>query len=186
MGKLIKTAILLSCMAMFTNVLYSETPSKGIFDAVRDYTKNNQKKDCLTVPMLKSANEIIYGFSSGALSPKYAYYGTIVVTPNSVTLKIINMSTLRYTKTCKLTAKRYSNFLTHLYRLGVKKNSEEHIPMCGSGTCSITIKKDGKTIFEGVELEDIITANGMLSDAFEPLLSHDMQMVFEDPSSTFE
>lgn len=135
--------------------------------------------------MLKSATEISNGFSNGAVAPEFQYYGKIIVTPNNVTLKIINQSRVCYTQTRTITSRQYSDFLTRLYSLGIKKNTEEYIPMCGGGVYELTLKKGNKTIFEGSEDEEIITSKGRLSDPFLPLLDSDMMDVYHDPSSTF-
>ena len=173
------------CAGGILSLSYSQVPSNKVFGAVKEYAKKNQKKEFLPMLMLKSATEISYGFSNGTVAPEFQYYGKIIVTPNNVTLKIINQSRVCYTQTRTITSRQYSDFLTRLYSLGIKKNTEEYIPMCGGGVYELTLKKGNKTIFEGSEDEDIITSKGRLSNPFLPLLNSDMMDVYHDPCSTF-
>lgn len=167
------------------SLVYSQNPSNKVFGAVKEYAKKNQKKELLPMQMLKSATEISYGFSNGSVAPDFQYYGEIIVTPTYVTLKIINQSSVCYTRSISLTTKQYSSFLSRLYSLGIKKNSEDYIPMCGGGTYELIVKKGNKTLFKGSEDEDIITSKGRLSDPFLSLLDSDMLDVYHDPCSTF-
>lgn len=88
----IKISILLLLLIGSCSMAYSQNPSNKVFGAVKKYAKKNQKKELLPMLMLKSATEISYGFSNGAVAPEFQYYGKIIVTPNIVTLKIINQS----------------------------------------------------------------------------------------------
>lgn len=185
MKQILKQLMSVLIVALFIPSAYSQKPSNKVFGAVKEYAKKNQKKELLSMQMLKSATEISYCFSNGAVAPEFQYYGKIIVTPNNVTLKIINQSRVCYTQTRTITSRQYSDFLTRLYSLGIKKNTEEYIPMCGGGVYELTLKKGSKTIFEGSEDEDIITSKGLLSDPFLPLLDSDMMDVYHDPCSTF-
>lgn len=165
--------------------VFPQKTSHQVFGMVKEYAKKNQKKELLPLQILKSATEIIYGFSNGSVAPEFQYYGEIIATPNNVTLNIINQSRVCYTRSRTLTSKQYSAFLTRLYSLGIKKNTEEYIPMCGGGVNELKLKRGEKIIFEYSEDEDIITSKGRLSDPFLPLLDPFMREVYDDPSITF-
>lgn len=135
--------------------------------------------------MLKSATKIEYGFNNGSVAPEYQYHGTIIVTPNYVTLNITNMSSLCYTETRNLTTSQYAFFLNSLYGLGIKPNPDEPLMLDGAGVYDINIQNGKSTLFKGIEYEDIVTTKGNLSDAFVPLLNSKMREVYNDPSSTF-
>lgn len=182
MKNITKTALLLLCLVSPHILAYPQKPSNMVVGKVQKYQKTKR----LSMLMLKSANEISYGFSNGSVAPRYAYYGRIIVTPEYVTLDIINQSSSCYNESRVLTAKQYSSFLSTLYSLGVKENTEEYLPLCGGGVSELIIKKGRKTLFNGTENEDIITTKGSLIDAFLPLLSYEMKKVYNDPSITFD
>lgn len=185
MKQTLKLLLSLFLVALFYSTAFSQKPSNNVFGVVKEYAKKNQKKELLPMQTLKSATEIIYGFSNGSVAPEFQYYGEIIVTPNNVTIKIINQSRLCYTRGSTITSSQYSDFLTRLYSLGIKKNTEDYIPMCGGGVYELTLKKGSTTIFEGSEDEGIVTSKGRLSDPFLPLLDTCMRDVYDDPSSTF-
>lgn len=180
--KLLTSLIVVICTCFYAS---PQKPSHGVLRAAKEYVKKKQKTECLSMEMLKSATEISYGFSNGSVAPECAYYGRIMVTPKNVTLDIFHLSSLCYTRTRKLTAKDYTSFLSRLYSLGVKKNTEEYFPVCGGATFDLKIMKGKKVIFKGTEGEDIVTAKGRINEAFLPLLTSEMRNVYNDPSSTF-
>lgn len=185
MRAVLKIGLLLLSIGMISSEGFSQKPSNRIVNAVKSYSKKNQRKESVSMQMLKSATKIEYGFNNGSVAPEYQYQGTIIVTPNYVTLNITNMSSLCYTETRNLTTSQYTSFLNRLYGLGIKPNPEEPMMLCGAGVYYIHIQKGKSTLFKGIEDEDIVTAKGNLSDAFVPLLNSKMREVYNDPSSTF-
>ena len=133
MKNITKTALLLLCLVSPHILAYPQKPSNMVVGKVQKYQKTKR----LSMLMLKSANEISYGFSNGSVAPRYAYYGRIIVTPEYVTLDIINQSSSCYNESRVLTAKQYSSFLSTLYSLGVKENTEEYLPLCGGGVSEL-------------------------------------------------
>lgn len=182
---ILKMVFPIVCVGLISSEGFSQNPSTKIVNAVKNYSKKNQKKENVSMQMLKSATKIKYGFNNGSVAPEYQYQGTIIVTPNYVTLNITNMSSLCYTETRNLTTSQYSSFLNRLYGLGIKLNPDEPMMLCGGGVYDILIQKGNSTLFKGVEDEDIVTTKGNLSDAFVPLLNSKMREVYNDPSSTF-
>ncbi len=186
MVKIFKIIILVLGLGISCGNAFAQKQSSNMAGKVISYSKNNQKQDKLTMPMLKSASRIIYGFSNGAVHPDYQYAGYIIVTPNEASLKIYHQSKVSYYGTQKLTAKQYSAFLNNLFSLGIKPNLEDPMMLCGGGVEDLTIEKNGKVIFKGEENETIVTTKGHLRDAFEPLLNKEMKAVYKDPTSTFD
>lgn len=181
----IKFILILLCISIPSFIVYSQKTSNKIFDTVKEYARKNRQKELLPMQMLKSATEISYGFSNGSVSPEYAYKAKIIVTPKYVILNIINQSSLCFTKSCSLTIKQYSDFITSLYSLGIKKNTEDYIPIYRGGSSELTIQNGDRTLFKGVKEKDFITSKGQLSDPFLTLLDKEMRAVYDDPSSTF-
>lgn len=185
MRAVLKIGLLLLSVGMIPPEGFSQNPTSRIVNAVKNYSKKNQREEGVSMQMLKSATKIEYGFNNGSVAPEYQYQGTIIVTPNYVTLNITNMSNLCYTETRILTTSQYTTFLNSLYGLGIKPNPDEPIMLCGAGVHHINIQKGKSTLFKGIENEDIVTSKGNLSDAFVPLLNSNMREVYNNPSSCF-
>lgn len=166
----------------------SQNASDHMFDVLKKFAKKaeNNKEDCISMLLLKSADEITFEFGSGPRpSEDMQYIGNIIVYPNSVILRIYNMSDVCYERALTLTSKQYSQFLSELYGLGIEENTDLPYMPTGIGPNSVIIQKGGKIIFSGTEYENIITTNGGLVGPFYNLLEVDMKSVFEDPYSTF-
>lgn len=185
MNQTLKLLISFIVVALAHSSTSAQKSSNKLFQAVKEYAKKNHKKELLSMQMLKSATEISYSFTNGSVAPEYQYYEEIIVTPQYVTLNVINQSNLCYSRSHTLTSRQYSDFLTKLYSLGVKKSTDEFIPMCGEGVSKLLIKNGDRIMFKGSEDEDIVTSKGRLSNPFLPLLNTEMRDIFDDPSSTF-
>lgn len=183
--KNIKFIFILLCFGLIHTEAFPQKTSDILFDAVKNYSKKNKQKEYLSMQLLRVATEITYGFNNGSVASEAAYQGYIIVTHDDVTLNIFNLSSLCYSNTYNITSKQYTNFLTNLYALGIKANPDAPMVLCGGGVYDITINKGNKTIFKGIEDEDIVTSKGQLSDAFKPLLNAEMKKVYNDPSITF-
>ncbi len=186
MIKALKIILFLSCLGLMHVEAYPQKPSNRIVNAVKDFSRKSQKKECLSMQLLKSATKIKYGFNNGSVYPDYHYQGYIIVTPNKVTIEIHNRSRLCYSNSQHLTSKQYSKFLNNILSLGIKQNPDDPMILYGGGVYDILIQRNNKTLFNGVEDDDIVTTKGRLSDAFVPLLNTDMREVYNDPGSTFD
>ncbi len=182
----IKIGFLLFLVGFMVNQVSAQKISNDVVNAVKEYSKKKQKNEYLSMKLLRSATEIIYGFNNGSVAPDYHYQGYIIVKPNNVTLKIYHMSSVCYNSSKSITSSQYSSFLNNLFRLGVKPNPEEPLMLCGGDVTNIHIKKNNTTLFKGTEDEDIVTTKGRLSDAFEPLLDSGMKKVYDSPSVSFD
>lgn len=174
------------CSSIMPFSVYSQKSSNEIVNAIKDFYKKDQKKEYLTLPLLKSATQFKYGFNNGSVAPEYQYQGYIIVTSSIVTLRIYNMSSVCYTKSRSITSAQYSTFINDFYRLGVKPNPDEPLMLCGGAVYDILILKNNSIMFKGIEDEDIVTTKGRLSDAFAPLLSSDMKQLYDDPTKIFD
>lgn len=148
MRTVLKIGLLLLSIGMISSEGFSQKPSKRIVNAVKNDSEKNQRKESVSMQMLKSATKIEYGFSNGAVAPEGSYQGTIIVTPNDVTLDITHGSSLCYTETRNLTTSQYTSFLNRLYGLGIKPNPDEPIMLDGLG---IELDPDGILMLYGSE-----------------------------------
>lgn len=174
------------CFLLTANEAYPKITPDKLRDAVQSHLGNGHGKVLVTMPLLKSATKISYGFSNGSVAPEYAYAGYISVSPQGVSLDIYHMSELCYSQSISLTSYEYNGFLKDLLALGIKSNDDGFGGLCGALGSDITIMKGTKKIFSGSEDEDITTSRGHLSDPFVKLLDAEMLEIYEDPSATFE
>lgn len=183
MTKIILIVFLVLSYGLFSPI-YAQTTTDKLIEEIKDYSKKSQK-NILSMQILKSASKIIYSFNNGTVHPDSYYVGYIVVTPNIVTLEIRHKSEVCYSNYRFITSDRYSIFLNALYSLGIKSNHGNQMFMTGDSVRYLTIESSSTVVFEGAENYDIVTTNGYICDAFEPLLTDAMRKAYNDPTSTF-
>lgn len=140
MRKIFIIIALLVLIGFNSNQVNAQKISNDIVNAVKDFSKNKQSPEYISMKLLKSATQIMYGFNNGSVAPECQYQGYIIVKPNIVTLNIYHQSSLCYTRAKSLSSSQYSSFLNNLYRLGVKPNPEEPLMLCGGDDTNILIQ----------------------------------------------
>lgn len=186
MAKIMRLIFVVLSLGLICGNVFAQKSSNRVAGDIIKFSKKNQKGESLTMPILKSATRIVYGFSNGSVHPDYQYQGYIIVTPSTVTLEIYHSSRECYSNLRSLTSKQYTTFLNNLYALGVKPNTDDPMMLDGAGVYELTIEKNKKVIFKGEENVTIVATKGSLRDAFEPLLDSEMKAVYKDPTTTFE
>lgn len=144
-----------------------------LFFSILTATICSAKTIKLTSSLLIQATSITYYCSNGSVSPKYQYYCCVVVTDTSVRLKVYQAGKVTYDETASISSIEYIKFINHLVQQQIYYNVKDYnhfIPLCGSGTNSITVRTDDSIIFKGDTCEVLKVDNGNLCDAFVQIM----------------
>lgn len=190
---------LVACMGLVgQNASAQQNRHKGILEAGRNhvnkqnggksgsqYQKQGNKKEFLSMSMLKSATEIKYSFNNGSVHPDYQYQGYIVVDPHSVSLEIYHDGFSTYSYSTGLSTQEYNRFLDKLYSLGIINDPDaDYLMYYGGGVYELEIYDGSKKVLEGTINETITSTKGSIHELFESMLTPEMLKVYKDPIET--
>ena len=172
------------CVSMLASAQKPNNLGK-IAQSVNAYTQNKLK---LSLDKLEKATMISYHSGNGSVAPEYHYDCYIIVTNNSINVKITcgYNGDVKYNKSHAISSSEYKNFLRSLLKQGISKTPNNDPIPDGAGSSDITVKMKQQVIFEGDEYFDLSITKGRLQDSFMSLLPDNMKRAALNPEQMLD